>query len=435
MPRFLALGTGILGGTLLLLAAFLPWFRVPMADATGGLAGVEPHVTFVLKVLGLFVAGGSALIWRRTRCRASVARGLTLLFVALLFFPYLVMVWSPREAAQASWLQTQHESLAWLGGDIFGEQESKGRAGKSEVRMTLIEVTGEAIRLPRAASTAQVSWLPELLECFGYSNRFCQFANRGWFLALGGTLLVLVALCRAREGFQFSVFRTITRSGLAGLGIGVAVALTPIFIAGALVARSRTAAQQGDPAAAWRWLHRAALVLPALRQDADLLARRGLLENSLGMPTAAAALHRATVLDRQGFAARAQTDFVALLADAPPGSAVQRAAGCALLRSGIQALNSGQTEVAAALLDSVLAVDPSNVKALYALQLACLRAPRPDRLPALVARTDAAYRFFSTRTKAPVVAAAYENAALAAQGRGQTDEALALRRISLGRPR
>lgn len=435
MPRFLALGTGVLAAAFLLAAVFLPWFRVPMAGGSGELAGIEPPATLVLKALCLAAAAFCGIVWRGPRGRPRAARVLALLFVALLFFPSLVMIWSPAAAAQAGWLQTQHESLSWLGGDIFAEQSAKGGADKNAVRVTPLEGSGVALHLPVAAAAAETSWLPRFFEWLGYTNRFCQFANRGWFLALGGALLALVALCRGSGGFSFPLFHTITRTGFAGLAAGCALALLPIFVAGTFVANSRRAAERADAAGARRWLDRAAGVLPVLRQDSDFLAQQGYLENRLGMGTPAAALYRATELDKQGFEDRAQAEFAILLAASPAHSAVRREAVCALLYSAAQALNSGRAEAAAATLDQVLEYDPANLKALHALQLACLRMPQPARLPALVARTDAVYRFFSTRTKAPVLAAAFEKAALAAQMHGQTDEALALRRVSLGRPR
>jgi len=41
----------------------------------------------------------------------------TLLFVSLTF-PYFVMLRSPVLAADASWLQMQHDNLTWLGGEL-----------------------------------------------------------------------------------------------------------------------------------------------------------------------------------------------------------------------------------------------------------------------------------------------------------------------------
>ncbi len=439
MPAFLAFVTGALGYVLLFGAAFLPWFRVPgsrMIDGVATIVGVEPHLAIAFKVLCVLAILAAGLTRHITRSRVHVARLITLLLVALFFFPYLLMVWSPRVAAQAGWLQTQHESMSWLGGDIYGEQEIKDVDFKNHVEVADAEMPVAAFHLPSwSPSTMQWSRLPELVEWLGFSNRFCQFVNKGWFVALAGAAFALVPLCRGARGFRFHIGETIAKTGMVSLSVGTLAALTPLFATGFLITFAREAAQRGEPAASLQWLQRAAHLLPAIQQDTEFLAQQGLLENRLGIPTRTAALHRARQLDHQGFSTQARHEFDAILAAVPPDSALHRETVSALLRSSIRALNSGQAEAAVATLDCVLAHDPCNVKALYTLQLACLRASQFERVPVLVARMDAVYRYFSTKTKTPVIASAYENGALAEYLRGHADEALALRRVSMGRPR
>lgn len=439
MPAFLAFVTGVLGYLLLLAAAFLPWFRVPESQTADGLVtvvGIEPRVAVIFKALCVVAIAGAWLEHRLARQRDHVARLLAVFFVTLLFFPYFVMVWSPAVAAQASWLQTQHESMSWLGGDIYGEQEIKDIEFKKYVEVADEEMSVASFPLPNwMPATIQWSRLPELIAWLGYSNQFCQFVNKGWFAALAGVLLALVPQCRGARGFRFPVCESISRTGMVGLSVGGAVALVPLFAAGCLVSFSRDAVQRGDYAASLQWLNRAAHVLPAIQQDTDFLVQQGVLEDRLGLETPSVALRRATLLDQQGFTTRAREEFNALLATAPAGSALQRETVSALLHSSIRSLNRGQAQSAVESLDCVLEHDPCNVKALYTLQLACLRTSQFERLPSLVARMEEGYRFFTTRTKAPVIAAAYENGALAEYLRGRTDEALALRRISMGRPR
>ncbi|MGB8166522.1 MAG: hypothetical protein WCF18_03455, partial [Chthoniobacteraceae bacterium] len=369
MPAFLAFVTGVLGYALLLAAIIFPWFSVPesrLADGVASIVGVGPFVTVVFKTLGVLAILGAGLTWRVTRKCGHIAGLLTLLIVTLFFFPYFVMVWSPNVAAQASWLQTQHESMSWLGGDIYGEQEIKDVDFKNQVEVADAEMPVAAFHLPNwAPSTMQWNRLPELVEWLGFSNRFCQFVNKGWFIALAGAAFALVPLCRGARGFRFHVFETIAMTAFASLSVGMLVALTPLFATGSLVTLSREAAQRGDHAESLRWLHLAARVLPAIRQDSAFLAQQGLLESKLGMTTRAAALYRARQLDRQSFSARARDEFDAILANAQPDSALYRETVSALLRSSIRALNSGQAQAAAETLDCVLAHDPCNVKALY----------------------------------------------------------------------
>ena len=440
MPAFLAFVSGRLGLLLLLLAATaLPWFSVPglrMAGGTATVAGIEPSVTAIFKVLCLAGIAGAWLAMRAVRFRNHAARGLTLLLVALFLFPYFTMVWSGRVAARAGALQNQHESLSWLGGDIYGEQEIKDFEFKNRVAVTDAELPSAPFQMPDLPlHTMQWNRLPEIVEWLGYSDGFCEFVNAGWFAALAGAALSLAALCRMPEGFHFQTGRIACRTAMAALPAAIAGALLPLFAAGWLVSLARNATARGDHAESWKWLARAARVLPAIRENPDYLAQQGVSEAALHRSTPATALRAATLLDSQGFHAQARDEFKTVLSIAPQYSALHREAVRGLLRSSIRLLRSGDAEAAVGTLDCVLEHDPCNIKALYALQLACLRTARFERLPKLVARFDEVYRFFNTDTKAPVVAAACENGALAEYLRGNIGEALALHRVSLGRPR
>jgi hypothetical protein len=114
-----------------------------------------------------------------------------------------------------------------------------------------------------------------------------------------------------------------------------------------------------------------------------------------------------------------------LIADADTPAAVRREACRAQLRSAIDALNAGRTNAAAEQLQKVLATEPCNLKANYALQFACLRSGRFEAVPPLAQRMEAVYRYFQFPSKLAVVSASYQNAIVAHAAQGNTRFAVA----------
>ena len=438
MPALLSLLAGCSGVLLLLGSLTLHWFGVPTARMTSGtltIVTVEPGATLVCKLacLGALLCVGR--LRRRVASRGPRAAILTLLLVALLFFPSLAMTWTPALAARASWLNTQHENLSWLGGDIFNEQEYKDVGWKRQLYVVDAERQVGVFRLPNW-SPYMIQWgrLSDLMEWLGYSNRFCQFVCKGWFAAMAGILCLLLSLCRGPEGLRYPVARASGFTGLSALALGAAMALAPPLLSGWLMMQARHATHRGDRPEALRWLERSALVLPAIRQDTYFVAQQGLLEHALGRDTPAARLYAAQRLDRQGFDAQARARYERLIGDTPDESPVQREAVRAILRMGIDDLNSGSTAPAIATLLYVLEREPCNLKALYVLQLAGLRASRFDLVRMGAGRMIEVYRRFDTLTKDPILAACNENLAAAAFLEGHLDEALSFHNTAIGRP-
>jgi hypothetical protein len=344
------------------------------------------------------------------------------------------MTWSPAVSARASWLNTEHENLSWLGGDIFNEQEYKDIGWKNEIYVVDAERQVGIFRLPNW-SPYMIQWgrLADLFDWLGYSNRFCQFVCRGWFAALAGCLLALIPLCRGREGLRYPVVRAIALTGLPGMAAGAVLALTPPLVSGWLMMQARHAVNRGEPESGLRWLDRSAMVLPAIRQDSWFTAQEGLLEYPLGRDTLESELYEATQYERQGFITQSKGRFEKLLAAAPAGSAVRREAARGLVRAGINELNSGAAGVALETFSRVLESEPCNLKALYAIQLAALRTARPDVVRTSAERMCAIYERFNTLTKAPAMAACHENMAFVEYQAGHVDAAEALHNAAIGR--
>ncbi len=437
MPFLLARLAGV-GGILLLLASLATqWFGVPGARLAGSaltVITVAPRATLLFKAACLLTLTViAAMRWRGISAERQ-ASVLTLLLVALFFYPCVVMTWTPAISAQASWLNTQHENLSWLGGDIFAEQEYKDINWKSQLVVADAERQVGVFRLPNW-SPYMMQWgrVGELAEWLGYSNRFCQFVCKGWFAALAGVVLLLLSYCRGRE-LHYQVARTIGFAGISAATAGIALALAPPMVSGFAMMQARHASHRGDRPAALRWLGRAATILPAIRQDTYFVVQRGLLENALGRDTSESRFYVAQQLDRQGFVAQARQRYERLISETAEETPMRREALRAILRMGINDLNSGSAAHALDTVQYVLEREPCNLKALYVVQLAGLRTARFELVRVSAARMMEMYARFNTLTKAPVLAACNENLAAAAFQEGRLAEALALHNTAIGRP-
>ena len=386
-----------IGGVLALIAAvFAPWFTVPGVDR-------EPWSVAFYRVACVVAIAAAAL---RPRQRERV---LLALFAALLLFPYFVTVWSPAIASRASWLQAQHESITASSGDLFLAQETKNAAWRQRVDVVNRPIDAAIIEAPDWTG-ADWGRVMSVFEWFGASPWFASFARIGWVLATAGTALCLLVLARPRGAARPLFIRSVLMVAAA-----VALAIIPPALSVACLALARTATGHGDAAAALRHLDRAAACLPALREDGYFLLQRGLLADALEFPTPEADLFRARLLELRGFDQQAQGRYLdgAERADLPP--AIRREYLKALLSRAADLFNSSQIETAAALYEAVLARDPTNLRANYALQLVRVRTSDPGATRALQERMVTTYRGFNSPTRQAVLAMAHENVAFAEQ--------------------
>jgi hypothetical protein len=418
---------GALGGLLILVALLLHWFNYPTtAPPTTDLPFVvvarEAPATdlFKLVCLATVVAG---IVWARRRLRRataprvaqSVAARLSAgLFCALLFYPHAVMVWCPATSAKVQWLESQHALLTAHAGDDYGLPEVRSHGWKSRVYPadTLNQVS--TINVPTLGPLAiPFGDLSHFVEWFGYSDAFCEFASKGWGLALLGSFLVFLAACGAGDPLDHEALKAGVRIGGIVLAVGAAPSLLVAALAGAQVDRARAAVEDGRPALALARLDTATQLLPLLRESSDIALERGFLHSRLGQPTSEARFYRAKVRQSEGLLDEAEGTFGSLLVSEPDGP-IRREAARGLLRRGIRKLNAGEVASAIPSLEAVMNADAANVKANYVLQLAYLRAARFDSLRSLSRTMRRTYLFFGSDLRVAILASAQENVAYAA---------------------
>ena len=351
--------------------------------------------------------------WSRIAYRsASVA--LCLLAAVTLTFPGL-MRWSDTELlARAAWLQAQHENLTWLGGDIATAYEHSNAGFKSRVY---------AVDVPRRVLvTVPATWRfaetrPDhfslLFQELGYSNVFCQFAKRGWFLGLGGSLcLIFVSVFEAGELNQGRLRRVLIGGVVLAVGY-VVVVLTPSFVAGAQIRDAEQLTAAGNYEGAIESLDEAASALPLLPYNSEFQRQRALLSWRQNRRDASQRLFEALLLEDEGRFHQADEIYQRLVtSDAPVP--IKREAARALMRSAIHAFNSDRLEQARRELNAVRAFEPAHLKANYLLQTTSLQEGQRGRIEDLVEDMQDTYRFFSFPNRKVVLAACQQHLAYAA---------------------
>ena len=412
LPQLLSRLIGVIGALAIVAAVFSPWFTVP------GMSG-EPVWCSVFRLLTAGVVVAAIVRFpqlRRAPHRA--AHCATAFLCTLLLFPYFVTIWSPVYAGEASWLNAQHESLTGSSGDLYLSQETRADSWRQRVDVVNRPIPSEVIDLPDW-TRLDLGRLIDLTDWFGASPWFAIFVRKGWVLALCGTAACLLALLR-ECGAGSRLAAVVMRRGLLGFAGIVTLALIPPALAVFQLRAAQAAAQRGEYAAAAQRLALAARCLPALREGGAFVAQQGLLDDALRIASPEAALHRARLLEARGFDEQAQSQHLAHLR-APGSGAVRRESLKSLLSFAADALNSAEVSTASALYAALLADDPQNLRANYALQLIAVRNADLARLPALQTQMETVYRGFNTSTKKAVLALGHENHALAEALDGNPD--------------
>jgi hypothetical protein len=412
------------------LTLLLPWFRVPTGireDVKGVYTVVtsEPPSTNVGRIIVILVLASAFLIGYRRRRFGTLAwstpmalAGCFLLLVLGIIFPALTVQRCAKISAHAAWLHAQHYSFIVTIGDAFTSPEYASQAGEPgvEVREVLPRAF-EAIPTPGIVSFSdlRLGKIEEILMWIGLSPAFCQFAYRGWFCGIIGSFLLAVSFVRINKGDgalrrNLNLAYRIAPFFVLSAFLLCTVCLVPILIAGRELGRSRTAVLEGNYADSLQHLDLAQSWVPILAYHTDFIYQRGWLERRLGLQSSATQLLSAIREEVEGFHARAAEHYADLLNPEQPGP-IREEAFRGALRLAIQDFNSGLVDNAASSLTQLTALDPTCVKANYALQLADFRMSRKEKLESEVAKFEAVYHCFQAIDKGAIMASAHRRLA------------------------
>jgi hypothetical protein len=249
----------------------------------------------------------------------------------------------------------------------------------------------------------------------GLSPGFCQFASLGWFCAIFGSFLLAVSFLRIQEeGGAHPEGRkaaySIVPLFMAGTLLLLTLIMTPVVMAGRELAEARTAVANGSFSESLHHLDLAEAWVPILAYNTDEVYQRGWLDRKLGVNSFAAQLVSAIREEEEGFNARAAQHYAELLDPDRPGP-VRDEAFRGAMRLAINDFNTGLLDRAISELAQLTSIDPSSIKANYALQLADLRSSHKDRLECDLAKFEAVYKCFASLEKSALLASAHRRMA------------------------
>jgi hypothetical protein len=194
-------------------------------------------------------------------------------------------------------------------------------------------------------------------------------------------------------------------SALTGLAC-----LVPIVMAGRTLSKAQVSAAEGRFNDSLHELDRAQLWLPALAYATDMLYQRGYLTRRLGLESPERKLLDAINEEEGGLYTQATQHYLSLL-DPATTEPVRDEAFRGALRLALKDFNSGLVDRAGSNLTRLLAIDPTALKANYAMQLVDLQSRRKDQLESDVARFETIYKTFQSIEKGEVVASAHRRLA------------------------
>jgi tetratricopeptide (TPR) repeat protein len=266
--------------------------------------------------------------------------------------------------------------------------------------------------------------LTDLCDWLGYTEAYCQFSRLGWYLALLGAFSVLVSSCIAERPDQRRIGHVV-RVVFFVAAAAAAFIWTISFWAAWHVRNAEACVRQARYDDALEQLERAQQLLPILHYDANLIAQRGCLYEEIGQSDRLEArLYRASTYERENRLIEANALYLALLGETAPNSPCQREACRAVLRDAIHALNSGSVGRAMEELHMVLQADPTSIKAIYVLQLACVRTGKRDELLELGGRLETVCLRFQHPLKDAVRSAGHHNNFVSALDRDDLTSAI-----------
>ena len=335
-----------------------------------------------------------------------------MVYVALIF-PYFATMRSPELAADAAWLQMQHDNLTWLGGDIYSEAEAGMDAWKSKVYW--VDPPRQVVVVPIPSWSifdAGLDKADDVLAWTGYSNVFCQFARPGWYCAVIGALLLLLSSLLRSDGLD------LRKTGFAVsflailLVLSIALALKGPFSAKSHLQNAFIAMSQGNYETSLEELNRCTELMPVLSQDSNYISQRGIIETQLGIKSDYSKLNKAKELESSGRYDQAY-DFWFQLNESN-STAIRREALRAVLRFAVQDYNCNRIELARERLKYVLYRQPGNLKVVYYLQVIGVREQNSAEVYRMCDWMQHVTGFLNFGTTKVLNAASQQNAKLAA---------------------
>ena len=428
---------------LLVAVSFLkPWYALPyLGDSADQFLTQDSVYTFYFKALIGAVTLAFTLVYlvRRRRIKSY---GVMLLrygvccLVLILWFPAWVMVRDAKVSGDGAWLQQQHDTMTWLGGDVY-----RAHAERSVELGTGVNAQDPPERLavyrPPMGSLG-LQRINDWLWWLGYGPAFTQFVGKGWFYAAGGYALGCICLCGFYWRKSIPAARRIFRQLVIlvfflGVSVGGISVLVVVAAKNAMV-DSEEATARGDYEQARESLRSAIRWMPSLECDSGVIRQLGYLDAHLGEEDSDhALLYQIFWFEQQGYYSRAR-QLVNRLVDrkSQMSRVCVRELSRHQLRIAINYINSGRYTQAIEHLDNLLKDEGNCLQACFHRQLMALQTGDVAGNRQMNDRLCALYGGVKSKNKRGVIAASWWMLAQGELKAGNTEEAWKARKRSKG---
>ena len=394
----------------------MPWYALPYVNEGADELATRDSVYsiyFKIAIVVVTLLFACAYVVRRQKVEyrgAMLLRCGVCCLILLLWFPAWVMLRDVEVSGDGAWLQQQHDTITWLGGDVY-----RAHAERSVELGTGVNAQDPPERLavyrPPSGSLG-LQRINDWLWWLGYGPAFTQFVGKGWFFAVGGYALGCICLCGfywrrsvsiARYIFRQLVICILFLGSVVGGVSAVAVASAKSAIANAIDA---TAA--GDYEKARHDLRVAIAWMPSLECDSGVIRQLGYFDAQLEEDSDYAALYKVFWFEQEGYYDRARKLVVEIAARK---SEMKRVCARELsrhqLRIAINYINSGRYTQAGEYLDRLLDDEKNCLQACFHRQLIALQTDDVVMNRRMHKKLDILYRGIKSKNRRGVQAASW----------------------------
>lgn len=397
LPLLAGIGFLLLGLLLVCSSIRSTWYRVPVSIAPGEVVDQSEIVPTkrlprgmvvtsddskyeywgkLILVVSLLTAGVYIARHRFQAIPRAQALG-TVAAIGLtvgLAFAHLVIVDEPELSHMAAWIYSQHDGLAWYGGDIYTGREYEVPGGAWDILMKDPPKFLGVVSPPYLDT--DLSIINDYLTWAGLCFSFWVFMGPGWASMMMGCLLLMVGVLCTRKPGQT---RGLSNEVVIWVMIRLAMILIPWFIivtgrawlVASSVAQARIEYESGDYLASLRVMRNYRKYMPVLEYDSGLLLQEGILEHLLERDTDRARFAEGFLLESNGYPARAEKVYKELM-DSSLQCVAREAARCYFRRAIIN-YNSGEESVCLEILEEFRLRYPVMPKANYLRLLIAVR--------------------------------------------------------------
>jgi|GEM_PF-1716628 tetratricopeptide (TPR) repeat protein len=443
LPKLFNLALAVVAFLLIAVSLIKPWFAVPHYEVFGGeLSYSDSALAFYFKLvlILIFIASVAAvtLFWNKRSQRGGILiKGVIMSFVMVVWFPAWLTQRDSNLIGDAAWVQQQHDTLTWLGGDVY-----RSHSERSVELGTGVNAQDPPDRLavyrPPSGSIG-VTQINDWLWWFGYGPSFTQFVASAWFYAVIGYLLAGLCVCGlywrrsvtvARKLYKQSILFFIKVSACV-----IALTAGNVYMAHHSLKSAKLATAMGDYATAKQQIEDAIGCLPSLECDSGVIRQLGYcdvkLENRF---SAEAQFYQVDWLERHGHYARARAQLDQMvLSDTDVSRNLARELSRQQLRVAINNINSGRYSSAIQYLDSVLARENNSIQACFHRQLVALQTSDLRSNKASHSELIELYRGLRSKNKKGVIASSNWMLAQGELRMGNVNEAWEARKRSMGK--